>query len=153
MKCRHSSSCRSGSIFAVLWMLLAPGICLTGCFSPEPQTAEEKIQASADDFRETLETAVQDIGKRQQMQAVADHALADLQAGAAEMAGLRQEQDRLNADYNATMEEFQDLDDRMQAVRRKHVVQFIGSRQAIAALATDAEWKQIAGRDLAVLKP
>ena len=151
MKNKHMRPDWTGRVLVAVGVLMVTGACLTGCSTPNPQTPEEKIQASAEDLRATLERAVEDVGKRRQMQALADQALADLQAATAELAGLRQEQERLNADYNATREAFQELDDRMQVLRRKYVAQFIDARQVLAGLATDDEWKEITGRDQALL--
>ena len=85
------------------------------------------------------------------MLALADQASADLEAGAAELAGLRQEQDRLNKNYNATKDEFREFGDRMQAVRNEVRFKVIEARQALAQLATDDKWKKITARDFAIV--
>ena len=95
-------------------MVVAAGVCVTGCAGKKPQTAEEQVRASAPDLRATLQDTVKDAGRLQQMLAIADRAAADLEAGAAELAKLQKEQDRLNADYNATRDDIQQLGERMQ---------------------------------------
>ena len=151
MKNNPTSAARIGTMLMAAWTTTIAGAGLTGCSTPEPPTSEEKIQASAENLRATLECAVEDAGKRQQMLALADQAMAELQTGAEELAALRREQERLYADYMATRDDFEELGNRMQAVRRKQVAQIIAARQALASLATDDEWNIIAGRDLALL--
>ena len=146
---------RTQNLIAAAFLLvaawgLAIGAGLSGCATPKPQTAEETVQASAADLREVLESTIQDAGRLQQMLALADRAGADLKAGAAELAGFSKEQERLNADYNASRDELRKLVDRMQAVRKEYHAKAISARQALASLATDQEWKKITSRDLAL---
>jgi len=149
MKRRHIHSSAAGLLLVVSWVLTI-GAGLTGCATPKPQTAEEKVQASASDLREVLESTIQDAGRRQQMLVLVDRAEADLKAGAVELAGLLKEQERLNADYNASRDEFRKLGDRMQAVRKEYRAKTISARQSLASLATDQEWKKITSRDRAI---
>lgn len=148
---RNMSPCRVAYVLAAGVLLSVACGCLIGCSTSKPQSSEEKIRASAEDLRVTMERAVEDAGKRRQMQTLADQAMAELKKGAEELATLRQEQERLNKDYNATRDDYKRMEERLVAVRRKQIEQIIATRQAIASMATDDEWKIMAGRDLALL--
>jgi len=124
---------------------------IAGCACNKPQNKEERVQASAADLRTTLQATVKDAGRLQQMLAITDRAESELDPGAAELARLLKEQDRLNADYNAGRDAFQKLGERIQTLRGEQRSRIIGTRQALAQLATDDEWKKIASLDLAIL--
>ena len=128
--------------------LLATG--LFACTSEPAKTPEEKNQANAADLRQTLQDAVKDSGRLQQMLALADQFEIELQTGMTEFAKLHQEQQQLNADYTATREAFQQLGEHLQQVRTEYRSKMITTRMAIAQLATDDEWKKITSRELAL---
>ena len=86
------------------------------------------------------------------MLALVDKEAADLQLGVEEFARLREEEARLDADYNTTPDQLRKVGDRLQAVRLQYRAQLIQTRMALAQLATDAEWKEITSRNLAVFK-
>jgi hypothetical protein len=142
---------RHGWKLVLLAAMVAAGACFTGCTSTEPAVAGAKMQASADDLRETLKDTVKDAGRLSQMLVVADQIGADMQAGAKELDALQKEQTRLNADYSTTPEALREIGDRIQAVRAEYRAKAISARQALAKLATDKEWKKITSRDLALV--
>ena len=140
---------KSLTLAACFLLILIAGA--PGCSSAPAKTSEELAQASAAELRETLKATVKDAGRLQQMLTLADQAAADMQAGAVAIAKLRKEQGRLNANYNATKDEFRQLGDLMQSARKEYRSRLISARQALAQLATDDEWKKITSRDLAIL--
>ena len=127
-------------------------VAIAGCSSEPPQTGEEWYQASANQLRDSLLKTVKDQGRLQQMLALVDKEAADLQLGVEEFARLREEEARLDADYNTTPDQLRKVGDRLQAVRLQYRAQLIQTRMALAQLATDAEWKEITSRNLAVFK-
>ena len=127
-------------------------VAIAGCSSEPPQTGEEWYQASANQLRDSLLKTVKDQGRLQQMLALVDKEAADLQLGVEEFARLREEEARLDADYNTTPDQLRKVGDRLQAVRLQYRAQLIQTRIALAQLATDAEWKEITSRNLAVFK-
>lgn len=127
-------------------------VAIAGCSSKPPQTGEEWYQASANQLRDSLLKTVKDQGRLQQMLALVDKEAADLQLGVEEFARLREEEARLDADYNTTPDQLRKVGDRLQAVRLQYRAQLIQTRMALAQLATDAEWKEITSRNLAVFK-
>jgi hypothetical protein len=137
-------------IMLALILIVAAGIGITGCARQKPQSPEELARASAVDLRKALQDTIKDAGRLQQILAIADRTSADVETGASDLAKLLQEQDRLNGDYNASREEFRQLGDRIQVLRKEHRSRFISDRNALAQLATDEEWKKIASRELTV---
>ena len=135
---------------AVFWAVVSC-ISVAGCSSSKPQTNEEHIQASSFDLRKTLQDTIKDTNKLQQMLATLDRAAASIESDATELATILKEQDRLNADYNATREDFRKIGDRLEVLRKKHRSTFMSARQSLAQLATDDEWKKISSRDLELL--
>ena len=153
---RMAGTIRRAAFFVLaltaIW-IVASGIFIIGCAGKKPQSAEEKVQANSVELRKTLKDTVKDTGRLQQMLAISDRAAADLEADAADVAELLKEQDRLNADYNASREEFRQLGDRLEAMRKKSRSTFMKAHHAIAQLATDDEWKKIAAHNfLAILE-
>jgi hypothetical protein len=135
-----------------IWIVVT-GIFITGCAGKKPQSPEEKVQANSVELRKTLKDTIKDTGRLQQMLAFADLAAADLEADSADLAELLKAQDRLNADYNASREEFRQLGDRLEGMRKKNRSTFMKAHHAIAQLATDDEWKKIAAHNfLAILE-
>jgi hypothetical protein len=135
----------------VVALVFMAGVCITGCASSKPQSTEEQTRANAADLRESLKDTVKDPGRLQQMLAITDQAAVDLETRATKLATLLKEQDLLNTNYNASKDEFRQLGDRMLTVRKEMRSKVISTRQALAQLATDDEWKKITSRDLAIL--
>ena len=123
---------------------------ISGCSSEPVKTGKEQLQASVIDLRDTLRNTIKDAGRQQQMQAIVDKNAAEMQLGVEELARLRKEEVRLNANYGASMDEFRQLGDRIQSVRKQDRSLVIHTRTALAQLTTDDEWKQITSRDLAI---
>jgi septal ring factor EnvC (AmiA/AmiB activator) len=135
---------------AAAWAVVSL-ISVSGCSSSKPQTKEERIQASSVDLRKTLQDTIKDTDRLQQMLAIIDRASASIEADATELATDLREQDRLNADYNASLDDFRKIGERLEALRKKHRSAFLSARQSLAQLATDDEWKKISSRDLELL--
>jgi DNA repair exonuclease SbcCD ATPase subunit len=127
------------------------GVCFTGCANPKPMSMEEQVHASTVDLRETLKDTIKDAAKLQQMLAIADQATADLEAGVAELASLREKQERLNADYNASRDEILQLGEQALKVLKETRSKVVSARQVLAQLANDDEWEKITSRDMAIL--
>jgi predicted nuclease with TOPRIM domain len=128
--------------------LLVAGI--SGCSSEPAKTGKEQLQANAIDLRDTLRNTIKDAGRLQQMQAIADQNAAEMQLRVEELARLRKEEVRLNANYDASKDEFRQLGDRIQSVRKQYRSLVIRTRTELAQLTTDDEWKKITSRDLAI---
>lgn len=135
---------------ATAWVVAA-GVCVMGCAGKKPQTVEERASAITAELNKTLRDTVKDEGRLQQMLAIADQGAADLQEFDAKLAKLQKEQDGLLADYNASKDEFKQLGDRLQALRKETRSKVISARQALAQLATDEEWKKITSHNLEIL--
>ena len=84
------------------------------------------------------------------MQAIVDQNAAEMQLGFEEFARLRKEEVRLNANYDASQDEFRQLGDRIHSARKENRSLVIHTRMALAQLTTDDEWKKITSRDLAI---
>jgi predicted nuclease with TOPRIM domain len=141
----------NGSRALLLALMVAAGASLSGCATAEPPVAGSKMQASADDLRQTLKETVKDAGRLSQMLAVADQIGADLATGAKELDRLQQEQARLNAEYATTPDALREIGERIQSVRTECQAKAIRARQSLARLATDKEWKKITARKLALV--
>jgi vancomycin resistance protein YoaR len=153
MQPTHPAISRTSRILLVLSAacVTLASIYLTGCSSSKPQTKEERVQASSVDLRKTLQDTIKDADRLQQMLAIIDRASASIESDATELATVLKEQDRLNADYNASRDDFRKIGDRLEALRKKHRSAFLSARQSLAQLATDDEWKKISSRDLELL--
>jgi uncharacterized protein YukE len=141
MKYTHILSAVAGGTLAVAGIVGAD-LGLSGCASTPPVPGAQ-IQASAADLREALKDFVKDAGRLAQMLAVVDQVAPELQAGAKELDRLQQEQSRLNADYTTTPEALRQIGEQLQSVRAACRTKALATRQALAQLATDAEWKKI----------
>ncbi len=140
---------KSLSQIVCLLMFLVVGV--SACASKPDKSIEDQIHDNAAELKEILKSTVMDADRLQKMLALADQAEADMEAGTAEIAKLNKEQGRLNADYNASWEEFRQLGERMQAARMKYRTKQISTRHALAQLATDDDWIMITSRDHAIL--
>ena len=125
-------------------------IAVSSCSNEPAKTTEEQFQASAADMRNTLRKTVTDDSRLRKMLALIDRADADMQSGAREFKKVREQQQRLNADYDTTRDELQQIGDKIQAVRKTYRDRVISVRQELAQLATNDEWKSITSRDLAI---
>jgi septal ring factor EnvC (AmiA/AmiB activator) len=125
---------------------------LVACSSEPTKTREEQLQANITDLHETLHKSVQDTDKLHRMLAVVDQKTPELQRSLEEFTRLRKEQVQLNANYNATLDEFRQLDGRIKSVRMKYRETAVNMRTALAQLSNDDEWKKITSRDLAIFK-
>ena len=74
-----------------------------------------------------------------------------LRAVIVETKKLRQEQSRLNLDYHASPDDFSRVNNRLITLRKESRTKILNTRQALAQLATDTEWKKIISRDLVIL--
>jgi predicted nucleic acid-binding Zn-ribbon protein len=110
----------------------------------------EKLQENITDLRAKLRDVIKDAGRLQQIQAIVDQRAAEMQKGFDEFARLRKAQVRLNANYDASQDEFRQLGNSIQSVRAEYRSKVIQTRQAIAQLTTDDEWEKITSRDLAI---
>lgn len=149
MKYKQALSALAGCTLGIL-LICAAGLGLTGCAGKTPPAAGAKVMESAVDLRETLKDTIKDPVRLEKMLALADQITADLQTGALEIDRLLKEQSRLNAEFATTAEELRLIGERIQSVRTGYRTKAISSRQALAQLATDKEWKKITSRDLAI---
>jgi predicted nucleic acid-binding Zn-ribbon protein len=125
-------------------------ISISGCSSEPAKTNVEKLQENITDLRAKLRDVIKDAGRLQQIQAIVDQRAAEMQKGFDEFARLRKAQVRLNANYDASQDEFRQLGNSIQSVRAEYRSKVIQTRQAIAQLTTDDEWEKITSRDLAI---
>jgi len=123
---------------------------ISGCSSEPAKTGKEQLQANVIDLRDKLRNTIKDAGRLQQMQAIVDQNAAEMQLGFEEFARLRKEEVRLNANYDASQDEFRQLGDRIHSARKENRSLVIHTRMALAQLTTDDEWKKITSRDLAI---
>ena len=124
---------------------------LSGCSNEPAKTQEEHVQANLTDLRDTLRSVVKDPARLEQMLVIVDQESDQLISEIVEFEKLRKEDVRLNANYHASREEFEQLGKRIQSVREQFENRLIKARIAIAQLATDDEWEKITSRDLAIL--
>ena len=121
------------------------------CSSTPPKSSEEALAASARNLRQVLQTTIKDPATLEQMLAIVDRAAPQVRQGLAEFVKLQQEQKHLDAAYAATPEDFHRLYGRLDAARENYRVLVLDTRMALAALASDEEWKQIVSRDLPIV--
>jgi len=124
---------------------------LSSCSNEPAKTHEERVQANITDLRDTLRNAVKDSARLEQMLTIVDQESTRLRSEIVEFEKLRKEEADLNANYNASREEFEQMGKRIQSVREEFHTRLIKARMAIAQLATDDEWQEITSLDLAIL--
>ena len=139
------------SLAQMVCVLLFLVASLSACASRSDKSSEDKVNDSAAELREILKSTVKDADRLQQMLVLANQFEADMKAGTAEIAKISKEQGRLNADYNASRDDFRQLGELIQAARTEYRTKQISTRNALAQLATDYEWKKITFSDHAIL--
>ena len=124
--------------------------CLSGCFNNTEKIEQEPVLSSYADLRDTLRNTVKDSAKLDRMLAIVDQELIKLKSQIAELKELRREDVLLNANYNASRDDFERIGNRIHSVHEQFYSGLIKTRMAIAQLATDDEWKKITSRDLVI---
>lgn len=125
---------------------------LAACSHEPPKSATAFLGTSLEDLRVTLNTVVTEPARRDQMVQLVNEAESELKVGIEQLMTLRKSEAALTLRYDATREELETLGNQIASIRKTYRDKLLNVRMALANLATDAEWKTITARDLAVFK-
>jgi DNA repair ATPase RecN len=136
----------------VMVTLLLPALMLTACSGINSVTPEEKERKASEEFRETIKEVIQGPERQVEILSLAEKYQADFKKLRATVAAQRNELRNLNADYDATREQFQAFIDKYDAEIRAARKGATGSRMAFVRATTAEEWAALKKADAKALK-
>ena len=136
----------------VMPSLLLPVLMLTACSGINSVTPEEKERNASEEFRETIKDVVQDPERQVEILGLAEKYQAAFKKLRATVEAQRNELQNLNADYDATREQFQAFIDKYDTEIRAARKEATGSRMAFVRATTAEEWAALKKADAKALK-
>jgi DNA repair ATPase RecN len=132
--------------------LLLPVLMLTACSGINSVPPEEKERQASEEFRETIKEVVQEPERQVEILSLAEKYQAAFKKLRATVAAQRNELQNLNADYDATREQFQAFIDKYDTEIRAARIEATGSRMAFVRATTAEEWAALKKADAKALK-
>ncbi len=139
---------RSSAFLPTLACLLL----ISGCGGKEAVAPESVTNAAFDDFREAIAEVVEDPTRQAQIIALVDDFESDFSNLLLSVETQRTELRRLNADFDASREQFQDYFDKYNAQIRAARQAAMESRAAFVQSTTAEEWDALNKADTKTMK-
>jgi chromosome condensin MukBEF ATPase and DNA-binding subunit MukB len=136
----------------VMANLLLPGLMLTACSFINSVTPEEKEQKAFEEYRETIKEVVPESDRQVEILSLAQKYQADFNKLRATVEAQRNGLRNLNADYDATREQFQAFIDKYDTEIGAARKEATGSRMAFVRATTAEEWAVLKKADAKALK-
>ena len=134
------------------FLVLVGALLICGCGGREAVAPEVTAVAAFEDFREAVVDVIEDPDRESQILSLVDEFHADflelLAAVEEQRTGLR----KLNADYDATREQFQDYFDQYAAQIQAARQEAVASRAAFIQATTAEEWDALNKADTKAMK-
>jgi len=125
-----------------LFSILALALLICSC-SHQPVTEEQTRQQMLEEMRAYLEK-IQDLDRREPLLALALTMKQDLTELSRTVDSFGAKTQRLNANYDATKEDFQELFDQLNTSRKKLQQDILTSHYKMKELTTEEEWEDLA---------
>lgn len=137
---------------AVLLPILILPILISGCGGKEAVAPESVSEQAFDDFRETIMEVIQDPERQAQVLSLVDDYESDYANLLTAVKTQRTELRRLNADYNASREQFQSYLDKYNAEILSSRKKAMESRATFVESTTTEEWDALSKADTKAMK-
>jgi hypothetical protein len=139
---------RSGAVLS----LLLSAVLLVSCSGTDSVTQQEHEIQSLDSFQETIKDVVQGSDRQEEISGLMATYQLDFQNLRSTIEAQRIELRALNADYDATREQFQSVIEKHNADIKAARVKATGSRLAFVRATTPEEWAGLKKADANALK-
>jgi hypothetical protein len=137
---------------AAILSLLLCALMLVACSGVNTVAPEEQERQSFEDFRETIKDVIEGSDRQQEILGLVEAVQLDFKNLRATVGEQRAELRSLNADYDATQEQFQAFIDKYDAGIRAARKQATDSRMAFVRATTNEEWAALKKADANVMK-
>lgn len=124
------------------WWVVALALALAGCFSKH-LTPEQQAQADFQADEAQIRKVVADPTRADQLVALTNEYQQQMHESAGIVNDYRAKLTALNADYEATREDFEALFSQQDAYREAFLRKAAARREQMAALTTDAQWEEL----------
>jgi hypothetical protein len=133
-------------------LLLLPALLLAACSGINSVTPEEKERQAYEEFRETIKEVIQDPERQVEILSLAEKYQAAFKKLRATVEAQRNELRNLNADYDATREQFQAFIDKYDTEIGAARKEATDNRMAFVRATTAEEWAALKKADAKALK-
>ena len=134
---------RKMTIWAATTLALTTVIFLTACGGSEPVSREDQQTAAFKDLRLAIEETVLDDGRQREVLATIDILEEDVDELRALLIRRRTELREINANYDATREEFLEFANQMESQIRNGRQRALEQHLKLAAAMTEEEWDSL----------
>jgi len=136
----HHVAVSSPWVAAVFALALA--LAAVGC-SSKHLTPEQQAQAEAEAYQAQIRKVVTDPARADQLVALIGEFQQQIRESAANLKDYRAKVAALDANYEATRADYEDLISQQNAHHEALLKKFAGLREQMTALTTDAEWEEL----------
>jgi len=114
-----------------------------GCSSQHDLTPEQQAQADATAYEAQVRKIVSDPARADQLVALANEFQQLTRESVAQIKGYRAKVAALNANYDATRQDYETVFSEQDASRESFIEKASAIRERMAALTTDSEWEEL----------
>jgi septal ring factor EnvC (AmiA/AmiB activator) len=142
------TSSQRGSIFSLRWFAAVVALTVAtatveGCSSKHELTPEQQTQADVTAYEAQVRKIVPEPARADQLVALANQFQQLVTESVASIKGYRAKVAALNANYDATRQDYETLFSEQDASREAFIKKASAIREQMATLSTDSEWEEL----------